>query len=183
MKAVSLWACNRKSRYSYSIIPNLKGFVYFVQENPSDDVKVIIYVNGLPDALHGIHIHEKSMSELKDVSGNCCEQLGGHFNVGESWSLTTPHGKCHGQHNGDLCMNIMSKNNKAYFCYYDSKISLFKSDERCILNRSVVIHEDPDDLGKEIYTEEDKNIASLINGNAGKRVACSEIREIKDPNF
>lgn len=183
MKGVCVWNPNKKSRFSYSTNPNLKGFVYFVQENPSDDVKVIIYINGLPDGLKGIHVHERGMSDIKDLNGNCCDQLGGHFNVGESWSPTSPHGTCHGEHNGDLCMNIRSENNKAYFCYYDNKISLFESDPKCILNRSVVVHENADDLGKEIYTEEDKNIASLINGNAGKRLCCAEVREILDPNF
>lgn len=183
MKCVAIWNPNRKSKYSFSLIPNLKGFVYFNQENRGDDVKVVIYINGLGDKLRGIHIHEKSLFELKDLGGNCCDQLGGHFNVGESWSPTTPHGCIHGEHTGDLCMNIKSENNKVYFSYYDSKISLFANDKNSIINRTIVIHEDEDDMGKEVYEDEEKNITSLINGNAGKRIACAQIREVLDPDF
>ena len=184
MKCVCLWNPGKRTNYSYSTIPSLRGFVFLNQEKPEEDVKVVIYINGLEDGLHGIHIHEKSMTDVKDLNAtNCCDKLGGHFNVGSSWSLTDPHGTPHGSHTGDLCLNIRSKDRKAYFCYYDSKISLFEGDKRNVTNRTVVIHENEDDLGKGIYLEEDKNIASLVNGNAGKRVSCAEIRKIMDPDF
>lgn len=185
MKAVCIWSPGKKSKYSFSTIINLKGFVIFSQDKPSDEVKVVIYINNLKDGFHGIHVHEKSMEEITDLNAaNCCNQLGGHFNSGEEkWSCTTPHGTVHGMHTGDLCMNINSENGTAYFSYYDSKISLFNRNKNCILNKTVVIHEDEDDMGLGVYEDEDKNIETLITGNAGKRLACAEIRKILDPDF
>ena len=67
--------------------------------------------------------------------------------------------------------------------YFDKKISLDKEEKNCVLGRSVVIHADEDDMGKGLYVEEDKNAQTLVTGNAGDRLACAEIRIIKDPNF
>ncbi len=41
--------------------------------------------------------------------------------------------------------------------------------ENSIIGRSVVLHEKIDDLGKGVVP------ASLLNGNAGKRIACGSI--------
>jgi superoxide dismutase, Cu-Zn family len=169
MKAIAIWNPDKKSIYSYSTI-NLKGFVMFIQKE--DNVKVNIYLEGLPEGNHGIHIHEKGVSEIIDLdNNNCCDQLGGHYNLEESWSLENPTGVRHGEHTGDLCFNINSVNNVATYTYFDNKINL-----EDIIGRSIVIHEDEDDEGKGLYIEEEKNINSLITGNAGIRLACAEIR-------
>ena len=64
----------------------------------------------------------------------------------------------------------------------DPLISLYQEDINCILNRSIVIHEKPDDQGlpglkalmqnKKLNKEEEE---SLKTGNAGKRLACGII--------
>ena len=183
MKAVALWNPGKISKYNYSTI-NIRGFLIFTQHNRNESVKVSIYISGLPDGLHGIHIHEKSMSEISDIDdANCCNLLGGHFNVGPKWAVDEPNGTRHGHHTGDLCMNISSVYGTVSHTYIDDKISLFEEDENCVLEKTVVIHEDEDDEGKGLYIEEEKNIQSLITGNAGARLACAEIRPILDPNF
>lgn len=183
MKAVALWSTKKNSKFSYAVIP-IHGCVLFSQPKKDDQVKVNIFVKGLPDGLHGIHIHEKPVSEVIDLDeANCCDQLGGHFHVGEKWDLNTPNGTRHGKHTGDMCKNIYSELSKTAYTYYDDKISLYRDEDNCVLNRSVVIHEDEDDEGKGLYIEDKKNIESLITGNAGARLACAEIREILDPNF
>ena len=181
MKAVSLWDYNKLSKYSFSLL-KIKGFVLFTQLEKY--VKVNIFIEGLPEGKHGIHIHEKPVSSVINFDDiDCCDKLGGHFNVEEKWSLTEPNGIKHGQHTGDLCLNINSVDGIASYTYIDDKISLREEDENCILNRSVVVHENEDDLGKGFYAEEEKNAESLISGNAGKRLCCAEIVLIKNKNF
>jgi len=50
------------------------GNVTFVQEQVDGSVRVNGTVSGLPQGLHGFHVHEKG-----DVS-NGCNAAGGHFN-------------------------------------------------------------------------------------------------------
>jgi Cu-Zn family superoxide dismutase len=176
MKAVAIWNPDKKSKYSDSFI-KMKGFVLFIQKE--ECVKVNIFIEGLEDGNHGIHIHEKGVSEVINLgSANCCDELGGHYNSEESWSLENPLGIRHGEHSGDMCLNINSSNGIATYTYYDKKINVEE-----IIGRSVVIHEDEDDGGKGLYIEEEQNIQSLITGNAGKRLGCAEIRLILDENF
>jgi len=181
MKAIALWDPNKKSKYNFTL-ENISGYVIFTQLE--SNVKVNIFIQGLTEGKHGIHIHEKGVSEIFNIAdADCCDKLGGHFNIENSWSLTDPHGIIHGQHTGDMCLNITSKNGVASCSYYDDKISLIEGDENCVVNRSVVIHEDEDDCGKGLYSSEEKNIKSLITGNSGSRLACAQIRVIKDENF
>lgn len=176
MKAIAFWNPDKKSKYSFSK-EKLKGFVLLIQKE--DCVKVNIFVEGLPDGNHGIHIHEKSLSEIYDLEdANCCDQLGGHYNNEESWSLTEPNGTKHGHHSGDMCLNISSKNGLVNHTYFDKKFRL-----KDVLDRTIVIHEDEDDGGCGLYLDEEKNVQSLVTGNAGERLACAQIRLITDKNF
>ena len=183
MKAIVLWKKSKKSPYSMSDVP-LEGYTLFIQNKPEDEVEVLVYLEGLEDGNHGFHIHEKGFSAIHNCmdATDCCKLLGGHFNVGPSWSLEEPHGTKHGDHNGDLCFNIFSENGVVSKKFYSSKISLFPG-EKSVINRSLVIHEDEDDEGKGQYEDEEKNIESLITGNAGKRIACGEIRKVDEKSF
>ena len=177
MEAIAFWNPEKLSKYSFSSV-KIKGFVLFTQLENS--VKVNIYIEGLSDGNHGIHIHEKGLSEVNNFEDiDCCEKLGGHFNVEEKWSLTHPNGTKHGEHTGDLCLNILSKDNIVTHTFFDEKISLHEDDDRSIIGRSVVIHKDEDDVGKGLYLEEEKNVQILVSGNAGERIACAEIRLTK----
>lgn len=68
----------------------------------------------------------------------------------------------------------------------DPLISLYQEDINCILNRSIVIHESPDDEGLPGFNALMKNKKlnkveeeSLKTGNAGKRIACGNIILVK----
>ena len=76
----------------------------------------------------------------------------------KKWSPENQSGTKHGinGHNGDLCNNIYSKNKISKIIFKDYKISLYEEDERYIVDRSVVIHEDKDDLGLPNYSDEKK---------------------------
>ncbi|RCN36284.1 copper/zinc superoxide dismutase [Ancylostoma caninum] len=63
----------------------------------------------------------------------------------------------------------LSKHGITWIKTYDSKISL--SGEHSIVGRTVVIHADPDDLGR-------GDSESKKTGNAGMRVACGIIEPI-----
>jgi len=68
-------------------------------------------------------------------------------------------------HAGDLINNLESNNmGKFNFKYYDNRVKLFGL--KNIYGRSIVIHDDVDDLGL------GGNLESLKTGNDGGRIAC-----------
>ena len=158
-------------------VHNISGFVKFTQRSPADDVVVSVEIRGLPEGFHGFHVHEKAIEDFGEDVMACCDKLGGHFNVGEKWSLENKNGTKHGikGHNGDLCNNIYSKNGACSRYFKDNMISLYPDDPRCIVGRSIVIHEHMDDMALPTYDDEKKEIDKLITGNAGKRIACGNI--------
>lgn len=170
----------------------IRGKVEFTQFSPQHFVKVYLRIEGLPNGIHGFHIHEKPLDETEGDVMDCCDKLGGHFNVGEKWSLENQSGTKHGNglsfnsesglveqkgecHTGDLCNNIVVDDNFCELSFIDPKISLFQDDENCIIGRSLVIHQGEDDMGLIEYQDEKKNVDRYITGNAGRRIACGNI--------
>ena len=134
----------------------ISGHVIFTQNKK---VKVEYFIKGLKDGEHGFHIHE--YGDLSDTCKSACS----HFNP-----FNTNHGGRNSKerHVGDLG-NITSKNGIAKGYFYDNMISLDPKHICCIIGRSVIVHQDRDDLGKGNDNE------SLKTGNAGKRLACGVI--------
>jgi len=138
----------------------IQGMVYFTEDKTKDQVIIDIDLRGLKkNAQHGFHIHEYGdMSEQ-------CNSMCGHFN---------PYDKNHGgpndkeRHVGDLGNLRTDKEGCVKYQMTDSLIKL-KGAKTNIIGRGLIIHEDTDDLGL------GSNPESLINGNAGKRIACSVI--------
>ena len=143
------------------IIPNknnITGKIKFKQYK--NKCKVSYCINNLSSGDHGFHVHEYG-----DITKGCKSGCS-HFN---------PDNKTHGgrnskiRHVGDLG-NINSNSHRiAKGAFYDNYISLDYKNKNCILGRMIVIHKDPDDLGK------GDNDESLITGNAGDRIACGII--------
>lgn len=177
---------------SYSSLKNLEGYILFTQQNKNCNVLVEVKLSGLPIGIHGFHIHEKNIKQeyINDLKKgkpvkDLCNTLGGHFN---------PFGTYHGsfkyateRHAGDLINNLEIDNTGTIsIVFLDSLISLYKEDINCIINRSIVIHENQDDQGlpglkallinKKLNKVEEE---SLKTGNAGKRIACGNIILIK----
>ena len=178
LTAIVAWGENKKSISTGYIF----GKVEFTQYSPESNVKVYLRIEGLPDGVHGFHIHEKPLEDTDGDVMDCCDKLGGHFNVGEKWSLENQSGTRHGDglsgekcHTGDLCNNIVVDDNFCELSFMDPKISLFEEDERCIIGRSLVIHQGEDDMGLVEYEDEKKNADRYITGNAGRRIACGNI--------
>lgn len=127
-------------------------------QNDSAPVKVTGEISGLGQGLHGFHIHEFGDNT------NGCTSAGAHFN---------PHGKEHGgptdatRHVGDLGNVVADASGVAKVNITDSMISL--TGDHSILGRSLVVHADPDDLGKGGHE------LSKTTGNAGARAGCGVV--------
>ena len=124
-----------------------------------NQVEVSYSLTGLSDGLHGFHIHEYG-----DLSEGC-KSACAHFN---------PQGKTHGgphdaeRHAGDLG-NVDARDGVAKGKLVVSGISLNPKSRLSIIGRAVVVHADPDDLGR------GGNAESLRTGNAGARIGCAVI--------
>ncbi|KAL6325745.1 hypothetical protein AAG906_026574 [Vitis piasezkii] len=129
------------------------GTIYFAEEGDGSTT-VTGSLSGLKPGLHGFHVHA-----LGDTT-NGCMSTGPHFN---------PAGKEHGapedenRHAGDLGNVIVGEDGTVNFKIVDKQIPLTGSNS--IVGRAVVVHADPDDLGK----------AQQKHRNAGGRVACGVI--------
>ena len=152
----------------------IKGFIEFdmVKKNKKNIMKISINIEGLKPGKHGFHIHEKG--NLLEGCGSLCA----HFNPDN-----TTHGDINdsknNRHAGDLGNIIADKNGVCKQILYDKIIKL--NGKYNIVGRSVVIHENEDDLGLGGLDENgeiiDKKVhkESLKTGNAGKRIACGII--------
>uniref|UniRef100_F6JRN6 Superoxide dismutase [Cu-Zn] n=1 Tax=Amaranthus hypochondriacus TaxID=28502 RepID=F6JRN6_AMAHP len=133
------------------------GTIYFTQEGDGPTT-VSGNISGLKPGLHGFHVHA-----LGDTT-NGCMSTGPHFN---------PAGKEHGspeddvRHAGDLGNITAGDDGTATFTLIDSQIPL--SGANSIVGRAVVVHADPDDLGRGGHE------LSKTTGNAGGRIACGII--------
>ena len=158
-------------------IGSINGTVEFFQLTNEHPVIVNIKLYNIPNGIHGFHVHENPLTSKTSK----CSELGGHFNpyktVHGSFYLNTQ------RHVGDLINNLNVINNKIEHMYVDPLISLDSSKMNCILNKSLVIHDTFDDEGipglmafnkGTILNEMEKN--SLISGNAGNRIACTNIK-------
>ncbi|WP_101050185.1 superoxide dismutase family protein [Macromonas nakdongensis] len=135
----------------------IQGRVTFA---PHGEVTVVeAHIGGLTPGEHGFHVHEGG-----DCSAPDATSAKGHFN---------PAGKMHGHHHhhpmerhaGDLPNLVANAQGQAHY-RAEVKGLVLKAGPEGILERSVVIHADPDDY------------KSQPAGNSGKRVACGVIKPI-----
>ena len=135
----------------------IKGVIKFKEIN-NNKVKITGYIQGLKEGYHGFHIHKTG-----DLS-NGCESLCEHFN---------PYNKNHGgrndkdRHVGDLGNIYANKYGVSNINITDNLIKL--RGKYSVIGRSLIVHEDEDDLGKGCHKD------SLTTGHSGKRIACGVI--------
>lgn len=130
------------------------GLIRFVQATES---RIIIdgSITGLTPGEHGFHIHE-----FGDLS-NGCTSTGAHYN---------PENKDHGapsdeiRHYGDLGNILANSEGDSTFLKDDRLLKVWD-----IIGRAVVVHADPDDLGRGGHED------SKTTGHAGARIACGII--------
>ena len=123
-------------------------------------LKINVQVSGLSPGLHGFHIHE-SGNLIEGCSSTCK-----HFNPDNC-----KHGdildRKKNRHAGDLGNIKVDRHGICNQVIYDKLLRLHG--KYSILGRSVVIHENEDDLGRGGNKESERT------GNAGKRIACGVV--------
>jgi Cu-Zn family superoxide dismutase len=136
------------------LIGEVYGVIIF--KNINGSVEIIYDIKDLkPNSYHGFHIHETG--DLRDG----CNSLCAHYN---------PHKHDHGDlhdsnsHAGDLGNIFADSNGKAFGKIVTNKFCLHE-----ILGRSIIVHADPDDLGRS------KESDSKTTGHSGKRIGCGII--------
>jgi|TARA_R110002124_G_scaffold274962_1_gene445082 Cu-Zn family superoxide dismutase len=139
--------------------PHIKGIVEFEEKGTKVVIKGNLKSTKYKNSSHGIHIHEAG-----DLSEKCMGACA-HFN---------PYNKKHGgptskeRHVGDLGNIRFDARGVAKFRMEDSLVKL-RGTKANVIGRSVVIHEDMDDLGMGNHND------SLTTGHAGKRITCAVI--------
>lgn len=145
------------------------GTITFTQISDTQ-CRIEYEIKGLTPGKHGFHIHEKS-----DFTDGC-NSAGPHFN---------PYKKTHGapgdeeRHAGDLGNIEPDANGVAKGVITDRLIKIVGPPEFSVLDRSVMVHADPDDLGTGDNSQPGpppvNGKASKATGNAGARIACGKI--------
>ena len=133
----------------------VKGSILLMQA-PGTPTLIKGTITGLEPGAHGFHIHE-----FGDMSDGC-KSMGGHYNPDN-----VNHGDLNEGHVGDLGNIEADENGKADFSIRAHRVDLIG--DRSVVGRGIVVHADPDDLGKGGDEE------SLKTGNAGDRLACGVI--------
>jgi superoxide dismutase, Cu-Zn family len=121
-------------------------------------IRLRAYFTRLPSGKHGFHIHKAG-----DLRGEGCHGLCEHYDItGRSVHGGEP-GQTKERHTGDLG-NIEMKHNEREMIreYYIKGI-----DVEDLWGRSIIVHEDEDDLGKGNHKD------SKITGHSGARIACA----------
>jgi len=141
--------------------PNIKGIIDLYEDiqNNLVIIKGQLKSNKFKNSYHGFHVHEAG-----DLSDSCMGACA-HFN---------PYNKNHGgpnsyeRHVGDLGNIYFDKKGIANINMKDTYVKL-RGTKSNVIGRSLIIHEDPDDLGMGGYND------SLTTGHAGARVTCAVI--------
>jgi len=139
--------------------PHIKGIVEFEEKGTKVVIKGNLKSTKYKNSSHGIHIHEAG-----DLSEKCMGACA-HFN---------PYNKQHGgptskeRHVGDLGNIRFDARGVAKFRMEDDLVKL-RGTKANVIGRSLVIHEDMDDLGMGNHND------SLTTGHAGKRITCAVI--------
>jgi len=130
----------------------LSGTAMFTQS--AGLVRVVVDVEGAPEGIHGVHLHEKG-----DCSATDFTSAGGHFNP-----TGAPHGSPEAaqHHAGDFGNMTVGADGHGHL-ELDTRMLTVTPGDDSVLGRSIVIHEKADDL------------TSQPSGNAGSRIGCGVV--------
>ena len=163
-----LWMDSNKNHRGIALVisagenPKIHGYLHF-DDRPaglmsSGYMRIFGDLYNLPPGEHGMHIHEKGDPQ------KCCNadlmKLGEHYNP-----LNRDHAGLIGcnRHLGDLGNINVDEQGKTYIDITAPHISI--NGKYSVLGRSIVIHQNKDDLGL------GGDYLSKKNGNSGARIA------------
>jgi Cu-Zn family superoxide dismutase len=135
----------------------IKGEVMISNCKSGKGVDVIAKFKKLPKGKHGFHIHKGG-----DLRGEGCQGLCEHYDKGNNSHGDGPHSKKE-RHLGDLG-NIELKGNKGTL---RRKYCLKNTSVKELWGRSIIVHQDEDDLGKGHFPD------SKTTGHSGSRIGCA----------
>jgi Cu-Zn family superoxide dismutase len=161
MSAVAVFKLNAEEELLKS-----EGEVIFKQVG--SDVEVRAYFTMLPPGEHGFHIHKAG-----DLRGEGCKAACDHFSIHPNAKHGGPPGSegDESRHTGDLGNISLGPNGEPF-----TKLYILKNlDISELYGRSLIVHEDPDDLGKGPFED------SMTTGHSGKRIACVIIGRVSCP--
>lgn len=142
---------------------NIQGDVLF--SNTAKGVRVKVKFSRLPPGDHGFHIHRAG-----DLRGEGCKGACEHYHAGDSpANHGGPPGSRGQRHTGDLGNIAMPKSGIYENTFYLKGITVTD-----LYGRSVIVHADPDDLGKGGHED------SLTTGHSGARIGCAIIGRAKE---
>ena len=123
----------------------VRGTATFEQQGGG--VRVSVTVSGLTPGQHGMHVHEFGRcTPGVDAATNTVVAFGGaggHFDPGMSRNHDDPQADNHAGHGGDLPMLTVGADGTGRASFTTAKVSL--TGMNGVLNRSLVIHAQPDD--------------------------------------
>lgn len=143
--------------------PDVKGYVEFHQRKAG--VVVSTFFTKLPPGEHGFHIHKAG-----DLRGEGCKMACDHWHKGRP----TRHGGSPSQggqrHTGDLGNILMPSDGSPLKVEH----MLRGIDIKELYGRSIIVHADPDDLGKGPFED------SHSTGHSGARIGCAIIGRVAE---
>ncbi len=143
---------------------NITGIVTF--KNINNNCQIKAQFTSLPHGKHGFHIHRSG-----DLRGEGCVQACEHYHKGPPQSHGDEPSKTNlyqERHTGDLGNIEGPEFKKTYLLPNVSVEELW--------GRTLIVHEDPDDLGLGPFED------SLTTGHSGKRIGCALIGRIDCAN-
>ena len=144
------------------LIGKVKGVIYF-EETLDKSTRIYGRIFGLKPGFHGFHIHEAG--DLTEGCKSACA----HYNPFEK-THSGPLNR--NRHVGDLGNVVADSKGIANIDMFDDMVKL--RGKYSVVGRSIVVHEDEDDLGKGGHKD------SLTTGHAGARLACGVIGYAKN---
>lgn len=147
----------------------VEGEVLF--SNLKGGTQVIATFTKIPKGKHGFHIHRAG-----DLRGKGCQGACEHYHRGRkgtrhggpphtSLRKTNKRHRTHERHSGDLGnIEMPKKQSSITYVYFLPHIPA-----EDLFGRSVIVHDDEDDLGRGDYED------SHTTGHSGKRIACAII--------